>query len=312
MSTHLVIGAGPVGTRVALLLAQSGASVRLVTRSGSGPDHPAVERVVADAGDAARMRALATDAVAVYNCANPPYTHWDTQWPPIAAALLEAAAASGAVLATVSNLYGYGTVTGPIGDHTPLAPSDHKGEVRMRMWLDAAAAHEAGRVKVVEVRASDYADAGANSHLARNAPAVLAGRRAWVVGDADQPHSWTTTHDTARLLVDVAADERAHGRAWLVPTAPPRTQREALGDVAAAAGGRPPRVGVLGPRALRTVGLVAPVVRELAGTAYQFTSPFVLDHSTTVDLVGWGPQPWDETIDRVVAGARHAATTKVR
>lgn len=307
MSTHLVIGAGPVGTRTALVLADGGADVRVVTRSGSGPDHPRVERVAADASDAARMRALASDAVAVYNCANPTYTRWDTDWPPISAALLDAAASSGAVLATVGNLYGYGRVTVPMDDQTPLAPCDHKGEVRASMWREALAAHEAGRVRVVEVRASDYADAGANSHLARNAPAVLAGRTAWVLGGADQPHTWTTTHDTARLLVELAADQSAHGRAWLVPSAPPRSQREALGDIAAAAGMPEPRVRVLGQRALAAAGLFSPMLRELAGTAYQFTAPFVLDHSATVRHVGWEPQEWSDTVARVVADARTEA-----
>ncbi|HET6969091.1 MAG TPA: FAD-dependent monooxygenase [Ornithinibacter sp.] len=312
MSTHLVVGAGPVGTRTALLLAATGAHVRVVTRSGSGPDHPAIERIAADASDAATMRSLADGAVAVYNCANPSYTRWDTDWPPIATALLEAAASSNAVLATVGNLYGYGRVTGPIGTDTPLAPCDHKGEVRVRMWEDALAAHEAGRVRVVEVRASDYADARSNSHLARNAPAVLAGRTAWVLGAADQPHSWTTTHDTARLLVDLAGDRRAHGRAWLVPTAPARTQREALADIAATAGVATPRVRVLGPRALRAAGVVVPLLRQLAGTAYQFTAPFVVDHSATTSHVGWGPQAWDATVERVVRAAQGAVPAGAR
>lgn len=312
MTTHLVVGAGPVGTRTALLLADSGAQVRVVTRSGSGPRHPGVERVAADASDASALRSLARGAVAVYNCANPAYTRWETDWPPIAAALLEAAASSGAVLATVSNLYGYGRVTARIGPDTPLAPCDHKGQVRVRMWEDALAAHEAGRVRVVEVRASDYADAGGNSHLARNAPAVLAGRTAWVLGAADQPHSWTTTHDTARLLVDLAGDERAHGRAWLVPTAPARAQREALADVAEAAGVAPPRVRVLGPRALRAAGVVVPMLRELSGTAYQFTAPFIVDHSATTSHVGWGPEPWGATLGRVVRAAQTAVPAGAR
>jgi nucleoside-diphosphate-sugar epimerase len=311
MSTHLVVGAGPIGTRTSLLLADAGERVRIVTRSGGGPDHPSVEKVTADASDAPRMRRLAEGAVAVYNCANPSYTRWATDWPPIAAALLEASASSGAVLATVGNLYGYGRVSGPITHQSPLAPCDPKGEVRAQMWRDALAAHQAGRVRVVEVRASDYADAGANSHLARNAPAVLAGKTAWVLGGADATHSWTTTHDTARLLVDVAADEHAHGQAWLVPTAPPRSQREGLQDISAAAAVPAPRVRVLGPRALRAVGLFSPKVRELAGTAYQFTDPFVVDHSVTVDHVGWQPEEWSETVARVVRDAR-AATAGAR
>ena len=67
---------------------------------------------------------------------------------------------------------------------------------------------------------------------------------------------------------------------------------------------RAPRVRVLGPRAMRAVGLVAPMVRELSGTAYQFTAPFVVDDSATVSHVGWGPEDWDDTVRRVVEAAR--------
>lgn len=312
MSTHVVVGAGPVGTGAALLLAEAGNHVRVLTRSGGGPEHPLIERVAADASDATAMRRHGSGATAIYNCANPAYTRWDTDWPPIAAALLEAAASADAVLATVSNLYGYGRVEGLMGPNTPLNPCDHKGEIRVRMWHDALAAHDAGRVRVVEVRASDYADAGANSHLARNAPAVVAGRRAWVLGSADQPHSWSTTHDTARLLVRLAADESAHGRAWIVPSAPPRTQREALGDIAQAAGAPRPRISVMGPRAMRTLGLVVPMLRELSGTAYQFTAPFVVDDAATRRHVGWEAEPWPDTVGRVVDAARATLEAKAR
>ena len=303
MDMHVVVGSGPVGTRTALLLAEAGSRVRVITRSGGGPEHPLVERVAADASDASAMQRFATGATVIYNCANPAYTRWTTDWPPIGAALLAAATSTGAVLATVSNLYGYGRVEGPMGPDTPLNPCDPKGEVRVRMWRDTLAAHEAGRARIVEVRASDYADAGANSHLARNAPAVLTGHRARVLGSADQPHSWTTTHDTARLAVHLAADESAHGRAWIVPSAPPRTQREALGDIARAAGAPPPRMSVLGPRAMRAVGLFAPMVRELSGTAYQFTAPFVVDDQATRRHVGWEAEAWPTTVARVVDAA---------
>ena len=48
MDTHLVVGAGPVGTATTRRLLEAGHQVRVVTRSGSGPDGS--ERVAADAG----------------------------------------------------------------------------------------------------------------------------------------------------------------------------------------------------------------------------------------------------------------------
>ena len=110
MSEHVIVGAGAVGSATALLLAGRGEQVRVISRRGTGPQHAAIERVAADATDAERLTALATGAAALYNCANPLYHQWFTDWPPLASALLTAAERSGAVLATMSNLYGYGPV----------------------------------------------------------------------------------------------------------------------------------------------------------------------------------------------------------
>ena len=259
------------------------------------------------------MRALAAGAVAVYNCANPPYTRWGTDWPPIAAALLDAAAASGAVLATVGNLYGYGRVAGPIDSRTPLAPCDHKGEVRVRMWQDALAAHAAGRVRVVEVRASDYADAGSNSHLARNAPAVLSGRTVRVVG-ARGPAAQLDDHPRHRAAARRHRRRRARSRSRLAradrPAAHPargagRHRRRGRGGAATcAASSARVRCASWGWSCRWSV--------SWPGTAYQFTAPFVVDHSATVDLVGWQPQEWTDTVERVVREARTAETAGVR
>ena len=106
MSLHVIVGAGAVGSGTALRLAEAGHDVRLVTRSGNGPDHPAVERVAADATDTTRLVALAGGAHALYNCANPPYDRWATAWPPLAASFLAAAEATEARVVTMGNLYG--------------------------------------------------------------------------------------------------------------------------------------------------------------------------------------------------------------
>src|SRR5436853_7699464 len=104
MALHVIVGAGPIGTATAQHLLAAGHDVRMITRSGSGPD--GVERVAADATDAARLTTLAAGAAALYNCANPPYHRWPVEWPPLAAALLTSAERCGAVLVTMSNLYG--------------------------------------------------------------------------------------------------------------------------------------------------------------------------------------------------------------
>ena len=289
-----MLGAGSVGTAVAELLAADGADVVLLTRSGTGPDRPGIERVRGDAGDATALTAAAQGAAAIYNCVNPPYPRWGELWPPIAAATLAAAESSGAVLAMAANLYPYGPVSEPMREGQPDRPAGPKARIRAKMTADALARHKAGRNRAVEVRASDYLGAGDQSVLDRVLPRALAGRSVRVIGAPDQTHSWTWAPDVARALVGAVAHEPALGRVWHAPTNPPRTQREAVADHCRAAGVPPVRVGALPHLALQAVGLVNPVVRELEETRYQFVRPFVLDSRATERELGLAPTDWDD------------------
>jgi len=158
-----VVGAGATGIPTARLLATAGEQVRLVSRRGSGPAHPRIELVAADATDTAGLTAVTRGATALYNCAMPPYDQWPDQWPPLAAALLASAERTGADYVMIGNAYGYGPADGPLTEDLPLAATTAKGRVRARMWLDAKAACDAGRVRVTEVRAHDFLGPGALS-----------------------------------------------------------------------------------------------------------------------------------------------------
>lgn len=298
---HLIVGAGPVGTALALRLADRGERVRLVTRSGGGPSHPLVDRVALDASDPDRLAAAARGASVVYNCANPgSYPLWERVWPPLAASILHAAETSGAVLATMGNLYGYGPVDGPMRRDTPLRPSDHKGALRAAMWRDALAAHEAGRVRVTEARASDYLGPTApasNGLLPLYADATLAGRPALVFGDPDAPHSWTAVDDIAATLEVLGRDERAWGSAWLVPSNPPVSVRELLRALGERAGTGEPQLRRMPRWALAVGAAFVPLLREVRGVQYQFDRPFVVDASDTTEMFGIAPTDWDALLD---------------
>ena len=305
MSKHLIVGAGAIGTATALLLMERGEEVVIVTRSGSGPTGPGITRTAADASSSPQMAELANGTVAIYNCANPAYHRWPVDWPPIAEALLNAAEHSGAVLATVSNVYGYGPVSGPMTEDLPLAANGPKGRTRAQMWRDALSAHDAGSVRATEVRASDYVAPGPSSHLGdRVVPRLLAGKSVTVVKSADTPHTWTAVEDVARLLVTVATAERARGRAWHVPSNPPRTQREAVGDLCRAAGVSSVRVSEHPAVFMRALALVNPLIRELAEVSYQFENPFTLDSRAAQETFRLAPTPWDEVLSTVIASYR--------
>ena len=309
---YLVVGAGPIGSAVARQLVAQGRRVRVVTRSGSGPDSPLVEKVAADAGDSSRMVELAAGAGVIYNCVNPQYHRWATDWPPVADALLAAAESSGAVLVTTANLYGYGHVDAPMTEQTPLAGTGTKAQVRIRMWQDALAAHEAGRIRATEARGADYVGPGAESHLGdRTVPKILAGKNVQVLGSPDTLHTWTYTEDMAMTLVALGSDERAWGRAWHVPSALECTQREAIARLAEMAGVPMPKVGTIPGVLLKALGLVQPMMRELPEVAYQLDQPFVMDSSAAQHELGLVPTPADDVLRAILSAyavpARHAA-----
>jgi len=308
MGSHAVVGAGAVGSATALALVDRGHEVVLVTRSGSGPVHPAVSRVACDASDPVALAAAVGRPAALYNCANPPYHRWPELWPPLADALLGTATSTGAVLVTMGNLYGYGPVDHAIREDDRLAATGAKGRVRNAMWEEALAAHRAGRVRVTEARASDFYGPGVveTSFFGRNVERLLAGRKAYVLGDPDAPHAATFVPDVGRTLAVLGTDERAWGRPWHVPSEPAVSQREMAERFCRIAGAPPARVGALPPALLAAAGVFAPQLRELKETRYQFERPFLLDSAACTATFGITATPMDEAMAAIADRARPA------
>ncbi|MDG4821467.1 NAD-dependent epimerase/dehydratase family protein [Asanoa sp. WMMD1127] len=293
---HVIVGAGAVGSGIARQLAEAGEQVRLITRSGSGPVDPRIERVAANASDAAALTRLSRDAVAIYNCANPPYHTWPTDWPPMAEALLAAAEASGAPLAITGNLYVYGPVNRPMTEDMPLATPTVKGRVRIKMWEDAVAAYRSGRISgVTEVRGSDYISPR-YSVIELAMPGLRAGKTIWLPGPLDNPHTFTYTGDMAAALIALARDPRAWGQAWHVPSPAPMTLRQVVTKLAEVGGFPLPRLRSYPKTAIRAAGLFDRRTREFVEMSYQWDRPFVLDSTRTEATFGLSATNVDDAI----------------
>jgi hypothetical protein len=103
---HVVFGTGPVGMCVMDELVQGGPRrVRMVNRSGRASVPEGVEVVGGDATDNAFAREPSKGASVVYFALNPPYDKWPELFPPLQAGVLEGAAAAGAKLVAMENLY---------------------------------------------------------------------------------------------------------------------------------------------------------------------------------------------------------------
>lgn len=298
---HLIVGAGPIGTHVAALLAERGSRVTVASRSGRSTGIDGVEHLALDASDADALARAAEGTDYLYNCANPgDYTQWERVWPSLAASLLSAAERSGAVYAITGTLYPYGPVDVPLSEDLPDAATDHKGRLRARMWAEAKAGHDAGRLRAVEIRGSDYMGrgVGGNGHISRQVPTALHGKRAVMMGRTDLPHTFTDVADAARTLVAAAEDPGAHGRVWHVPSNAPRTQAQALTDVLASVGKPPVKISSLRGAALGATALVSPFMREMREIIYQWERPYVLDDTAARTRFGITETPWEEVCRR--------------
>lgn len=321
MSHHLVLGAGGAGRSTATHLVELGHTVTLASRSGVVHDRPwealdpgSVTVVAADASDAEQLTELASGAESIINAINPPnYQSWDDVWPPVAAAVLAAAERSGAGLVIVGCLYALGVVDAPMREDSPLNPNGHKGRLRERMWVDALASHQAGRVRATELRASDYIGPGvtkgasvANDYIIT--PAARGRTVLLPMGRPDAPHTWTSVTDAGRLAATLATDERAWGRVWHVPSNTPRTMREVAQDAAALADRPDPRILTFPRAGLTAMATVAPFARELLETRHQFERPFIMDSTLTEATFGLTATPWTDVIEETVVHRAARAT----
>jgi nucleoside-diphosphate-sugar epimerase len=293
MSTglHVIFGTGAIGLATFDAVRRRGATVRLVNRSGRARVPDDVEVAAGDASDPVLAAHAARGAAVVYQTLNPPYSEWTAQFPALQAAVLSAAESAGARLVSMENVYMYGRPDG----HSLTEDRAHnahtkKGQLRSRMSQDLLAAHRAGRIQVAIGRASDYFGprGGAQSNLGdRVFPAALAGKPAQVLGDPDQPHTYTYVPDIGEGLAVLGEHPDAPGEVWHLPNDPEtRTTRELVDMIFELAGQSRGRLRRLPPLLLRGLSLVNPTVRELLEMQYQFEEPFIVDSSKITAKLG--------------------------
>ncbi|MFD6395112.1 NAD-dependent epimerase [Nocardia sp. NPDC060249] len=301
MSTRVVIGRGGTATATALSLVEAGDHVRMVSRSGLGPAHPDVELIALDALDTTALAEIATGASTVFNMAMPAYHTWPETVPPLFGSILSATETVGADLVMLGNLYGYGPVDGVVCEHAPLAATGSKGVVRAQMWAEALAAHEAGRLRVTEVRAGQFLGVAAVSVFTLFVQsAVLANTPAQVPQELDLAHSYTAIGDAAAALVAVARDDRSWGRAWHAPVIT-TTVREIANRLAVLAGVATPELAVLTDEEITEFAQQDPFWSELFETKHMSHREFLVDDSAIRTTFGTTASTLDEVLAEVVA-----------
>jgi len=310
----IVFGTGPLGLAVMDELVARGRPVTLINRSGQVdellPD--GVEIVPGDATDPDQVAAICAEAGLVFHCAQPGYTNWPEQFPPITQGILDGVSRTKARLVVGENLYMYGPVSGPIREDLPFAATTRKGKVRAEMARTLLEAHQAGKVRVTIGRASDFygprvlGSANVGDMLF---DAALAGKTANLVGDLDQPHTYTYIKDFGRGLVTLGDHDEALGQAWHVPSAETITTRQFV-ELVEGAVGRPVKVRAAGRWMLAIIGLFVPDAGEMKEMLYEFEEPFVVDHSKFEGAFGVDVTPHPQAILETLAWYRQRLSSE--
>lgn len=303
---HVIFGSGPVGRAIATELTKQGKAVRMVNRSGRKdlPEH--IEVVSGDAKDHAFSRKAAEGASHVYFALNPEYHLWLQEFPPMQSSVLQAAIANNARLIAMENVYMYGETHGkPMTEDMPYNAHTRKGMLRTKMHAELMAAHQAGTVKVVTGRASDFFGAGVMESAMgdRVFGNAVRGKASQIIGKPDLPHTQTYMADIGKALVMLAQTDDAYGQAWHIPSPRTVTQREFIKLIYNELGTEF-KMSVAPKPLLRLVGFFVKPVAETIEMIYEFEEPFILDTSKFESKFGDIATPLEDAIRETVAWYR--------
>jgi nucleoside-diphosphate-sugar epimerase len=302
MAVNVIFGTGPLGLAVARHLASTGGQVRLVNRSGKADGPKGAEVMAADATDPAASRRACEGAEVVYHCATGTYGRWTEFLPPLMNGIIEGAAAARARLVYGDNLYGYGPVDGPLREDLPYRPIGPNTRARAKVATTLMNAHAAGKVRATIGRASDFF--GPHVHQSKAGDLIfgraLAGKPAQVVGDPDEPHTYSFIDDFAAGLVTLAQRDEALGQVWHIPNAETVTTRRFV-EMVFAQVGRPARIRPAPKMAITLFALFSPSMGAVKETLYQSELPWVVDDSKFVRVFGGQPTPHEKAIEQTLA-----------
>jgi nucleoside-diphosphate-sugar epimerase len=292
--TVLVLGAnGRLGRAATLAFAAAGWQVTAQLRRPPRAPLPAgVRLLLGDALDVAALSAAVPRVGVIVNALNPDYTRWATMLPPITAATLALARATGALLMLPGNVYNFGNqLPAVLTEATPFAATNPKAAQRIALERALADAAPQG-VRSVVLRAGDFlGDAGTWVDLAMGK--ALARGRFTQMGPTDVAHAWAWLPDLAQDFVRVTELARRD------PTAlPPHAVLHHAGltltgaqlqQAFEAAVGHPLRSTGFPWPLLRLATPFSPMLRALFEMRHLWQRPHRLDGSRLQALLGPAP-----------------------
>lgn len=303
--THVIFGTGPLGRYTAESLIQMGHKVKLINRSGTMPSPPSgVELIKADALTISKQSNIFRDTKAIYQCSQPAYHRWKEEFPRLQDAILKLAIESKSKLIVAENLYMYGNTHGqPMTEDTPNDPCSIKGWVRMEMSNTLFEAYRQGKVQVAIVRGSDFFGPWEPINGEMIFKAALQKKTVNMLGNLNQPRTFTYVKDFGKALAIAGTDERAIGKIWHVPSGKPYTQSE-LAELLSKELGYQVKTRATGKFILSIIRLFNKEAKEVIEMLYEYNEPFIMNSDLMESAFGLKTTPMEHRIRETLEWAK--------
>ena len=294
---HVIFGTGPLGRYTAEALLAKGLNVRLINRSGKmEASRKGAEIVKGDATNYSETKSLVQGATAIYQCAQPAYHRWREEFPKLQDAILNLAIESKSKFIVAENLYMYGNTNGqPMVETTLHNPCSKKGKVRAEMTKALFEAHSSGKIRVASVRGSDFFGPWEPINGEMIFKAAVQKKTLNMLGNLNQPHSFTYVKDFGKALAIAGTDDRALGRVWHVPSGEPFTQNE-LAEMLSKELGYPLKTRATGKVMLSIIRLFNKGAKEVVEMLYEFNEPFIMNSEAMEKTFGLISTPMEQRI----------------
>lgn len=289
MKTIAIIGAaGRIGDAASRAFLAAGWRVRGIGRGARTSEMaPGVEPVVADVNDRTALIAAVAGANVVMNAANPPYDKWEGAVVTMAQNILEAAKAAGATHLLPGNVYNFGHGLGmDMTEDRAESPDVGKAKIRIEMEALCRRYAEEHGVQTIVLRAGDFFGGKPGSWLDLM---LLKDARKGVynaAGPDGVAHAWAYLPDLADAFVRLAELRGELGRFERFHFPGHTLTSEQFHAAAQKALGRRLAKKRVNWTMLKLVGLVSPVLREVAKMNYLWFSPHSLSGAKLERAIG--------------------------
>ena len=244
--------------------------------------------VAGDADSLADLSAAIGDSDVVVNALNLPYDKWDNgRLEALMGRVVEAMGSTGRTLLFPGNIYNYAPTARVLTPEIAPQPPTPRGAIRQRVEDMLRAAAGRGDIQAVILRAGDFFGPDSSGDwfdlvVMREA----AKGKVALPGKPGTGHAWAYLPDMARAFEKLAWHRRELARFENFHFAGHFLAPEQLGEAVAAAGPAGLRVGRFPWLLITLMGLVNPVMREVAKMGYLWEHPMELRDARLDAILG--------------------------